>query len=415
MRALAIRTCSLLLAVFICRASVADWPRWRGADGSAVSDDKPLPVRWSTTENIRWKTAIPGEGASSPIVGGERVFVTSAQDRGVRRLVHCLDRESGQLCWSREIKHENPETASAVTGHAAATPATDGQRVVAFFGNAGAVCYDFEGKPLWRRDLGQFDSELGLASSPIIHEGKVILICDHDGTRFTSFDSFLIAVDCKTGETVWKTERHGLERSWSTPVVVPGLNGKPELIVSAQEHVRAYDPQNGKELWRVAGLTGWVAPSPVFGLGLIFGTSGKNGPVLAVRPGGRGDVTVTHVAWKHENLGPYVCSPLLHGDYLYVHNELGILTCFEAKTGKAQYRERLEGKFTSSGVAGDGKVYLFNEAGAGFVIRTGPRFELLAKNALSEYTVASPAIAHGCLFVRTQKHLWCVRQDGKRP
>jgi outer membrane protein assembly factor BamB len=372
-------------------------------------------VRWSTTENIRWKTAIPGEGASSPIVGGERVFVTSAQDRGVRRLVHCLDRESGQLCWSREIKHENPETASAVTGHAAATPATDGQRVVAFFGNAGAVCYDFEGKPLWRRDLGQFDSELGLASSPIIHEGKVILICDHDGTRFTSFDSFLIAVDCKTGETVWKTERHGLERSWSTPVVVPGLNGKPELIVSAQEHVRAYDPQNGKELWRVAGLTGWVAPSPVFGLGLIFGTSGKNGPVLAVRPGGRGDVTVTHVAWKHENLGPYVCSPLLHGDYLYVHNELGILTCFEAKTGKAQYRERLEGKFTSSGVAGDGKVYLFNEAGAGFVIRTGPRFELLAKNALSEYTVASPAIAHGCLFVRTQKHLWCVRQDGKRP
>jgi outer membrane protein assembly factor BamB len=259
-----------------------------------------------------------------------------------------------------------------------------------------------QGKQLWQHGLGTFDSELGLASSPVGPDGRLFLVCDHDGDRFTSFDSYLIALDLNTGDTLWKADRRGLFRSWSTPILVKGSADKPQLIVSAQDHVRAYDPETGKELWKAAGNTGWVTPSPIFGLGLIFAPSGKNGPILALRSDG------TEV-WRRDNAGPYVCSPLLVGEQLYVHNEQGILACYAAGTGAPLYRERLEGKFTASGVAGDGKLYLTNEAGTTFVIKLGPRFELLAKNALDEYTVASPAIAGGCLFLRTEKHLWCVQ------
>ena len=295
-----------------------DWPRWRGPDGNAVSQQTNLPIHWSPTQNIRWSTEIPGQGFSSPIVWGDRIFLTSAFDGGARRAVHCLDGARGKILWSREIRDKNPEHASAMTGHAAATPVTDGERVIAFFGNAGAVCYDMAGKQLWHRKLGEFESELGLATSPVIYRDRVIHVCDHDGDRFGSFDSFLVALDVKNGAVVWKTERRGLYRSWSTPILVPGAGGKQELVVNAQDELRAYDPNTGKQLWQVAGMTGWVAPSPVFGDGLIFATSGKDGPTLAVRPGGRGDATASRVIWKQPRGGPYVCSPVLYGDYLYV-------------------------------------------------------------------------------------------------
>ena len=382
-----------------------NWPRWRGPDGNAVSAERPLPERWSAKENVRWKTRLPGEGFSSPIVWGDRVFVTAAFDHGQRRALHCLDRKGGKVLWTKEVACKDPEPASAMTGHAASTPATDGKHVVAFFGNAGAACWDFDGKPLWHRALGEFDTELGLATSPVLHGGRAYLVCDHDGDRFKSFDSFLIALDVKTGKEVWKAERRDLYRSWSTPIVVPAGAGRHELIVSAQDHLRAYDPETGKPLWQLGGMSSWVTPSPVFGQGLIFATSGKNGPVLAVRPGGRGEVKA---AWRHAEGGPYVVSPLLYGDYLYTQAEQGILSCWEAATGKLRYQERLKGKFIASPVAGDGKVYVTNEDGTTFVIKTGPRFELLARNALEEYGLASPAVSGKELFLRTEHHLWCV-------
>ncbi|MFN4258357.1 MAG: PQQ-binding-like beta-propeller repeat protein [Gemmataceae bacterium] len=396
-----------LLMLFLApnRLHAEDWPRWRGPDGNAVSSLSPLPTRWGQNENILWKTAIPGEGSSSPIVWGDSLFLTSALDDGERRLVHCLDRDSGQIRWSRAIVDKNPERTSAMTGHAASTPATDGQRVIAFFGNAGVVCYDFAGKQLWHRRLGEFDTELGLASSPVLDRDRVILVCDHDGTRFTSFDSYLIALDFATGKEAWKTERRGLERSWSTPILAPATGGKRELIVSGQDYVRAYDPETGRQLWQVAGTTGWVTPSPVFGHGLIFVTSGKDGPTLAVRPGGRGEV---QAVWQHPRGGAYVCSPLLYADHLYVIHEMGFLTCWEARTGKHLYRERLPGKFTASPVAGDGKIYVTNEAGVTYVLAAGPNFMMLARNVLDEYTLASPAIAHGQLFLRTEKHVHAI-------
>jgi outer membrane protein assembly factor BamB len=387
----------LLLALAGCAAPPPDdWPRWRGRDGSAVQDGSPLPCRWSPSENVRWSAEIPGEGASSPVVSGSRVFLTSSLEGGTRRALHALDRATGRLLWSREVRDPDPERASALAGHAAATPATDGTCVIAFFGNAGVLCVEVDGTVRWRRELGAFESELGLGSSPILHAGRAILVCDHDGSRFTSFDSFIVAIDLATGEVAWKAPRPGLERSWSTPILAEG-----RLVVNAQDELRAYDPATGRELWKVGGMTGWVAPSPVFGEGRIFATSGKNGPVLAVDPEGR-------VLWQEASGGPYVCSPLLYRGLLYVHDESGILTCRDASRGRVLYRERLRGKFTASPVAGDGKVYATSEEGVTSVLRAGERFEILAENRLGDEVLASPALAGGGIFLRTRRRLFCI-------
>jgi outer membrane protein assembly factor BamB len=381
-----------------------NWPRWRGPGGTGVSGESSLPLAWSATEGLAWKTALPGEGSSSPVIWGEDLFLTASLDEGSRRLLLCFDRSTGRLRWQREVRDANPERASALTGHAAATPATDGRRVVVFHGNAGAAAYDLEGNLLWRWTPGEFDSELGLASSPVLHGGRVFLVCDHDGDRFRSFDSFLIALDAATGRPLWKTDRPGLGRSWSTPIVVPS-GGTEELIVSGQDELRAYDPETGVLLWKARGTTGWVTPSPVFGKGLIIAVSGKDGPTLAVRAGGRGDVTESRVAWREEHGGPYVCSPLLYGDYVYIHDEDGRLTCREAASGRVAYRTRLAGRFIASAAAGDGRIYLTNTAGTTFVVAAGPTFTLLAENPLDEEVLASPALSHGALFLRTRSHL----------
>jgi outer membrane protein assembly factor BamB len=405
----------LFLGVSWCAPARADdWPRWRGPQGNAVSQEAQIPVRWSARENIQWKVAIEGDGFSSPIVCGQRVFLTAAKERGKRRLVLCLDRQRGQLLWTGEIKHDNPERASAMTGHAAATPVTDGRQVAVMFGNAGLVCYDMTGKLLWQKNLGEFDTELGLASSPVLCRDKVIVVCDHDGDRFTSFDSFLIALNLESGKVCWKTERPGLARSWSTPILVSVSDGRPQLIVSAQDQLRAYDPETGKPLWHVEGTTGWVAPSPVFGQEMIFVTSGKDGPTLALRPGDSSGKVQPKVIWQVPRGGSYVCSPLLYEEFLYVLTEAGILSCYQARTGQLQYRERLEGKFYASPVAGAGKLYFTNDAGTTHVLKAGPKFEVLAQNALNEYCLASPAISGGQLFLRTEHHLYCIAADNKR-
>lgn len=408
-----IRPADIVVLVLLSAPAFAeDWPRWRGPDGAGLCRDAELPLRWSRTENIRWSVEIPGEGSSGPIVIGSRVFVTAAREKGLVRAVHCLDRATGKTLWTREIRDENAERASAVTGHAAPTPACDGRRVVAWFGNAGAIAFDLEGKQLWHVKPGDFDVELGIASSPVIAGGRVFLVCDHDGDRFTSFDSFLIALDADTGKTLWKTPRPGLQRSWSTPIVIRA-GERDELIVSAQDQLRAYDPATGKALWHAEVAAGWVAPSPVFANGLIFVVSGRNGPIAAVRPGGVGDVSKTHVEWKHDTGGPYIISPVVVGKHLYVPDEAGVLRCLDAATGKTDYRERLEGKFVASPIAGAGRVYFINEAGTTIVIRAGAKFEKLAENALGEYCVASPAAAGGELFLRTERRVWCVGGKGK--
>ncbi|HUY92095.1 MAG TPA: PQQ-binding-like beta-propeller repeat protein [Pirellulales bacterium] len=389
-----------------------DWPRWRGPEGNAVSSENDLPIEWSATRNVAWKAEILGEGSSSPIVSGDSVIVTSSLEHGFRRLTHCFDRASGEKRWTREIEDDDPEVASSMTGHAAATPAADGRRVVCAFGRAGLVCYDYEGRQLWRVALGQFESELGLASSPIIDGDRVFMVCDHDGDRFTSFDSYLLAVKLTDGNTHWKAERRGLYRSWSTPIVANSA-GQKMLIVSAQDELRAYDPLSGKQLWQLPCTTGWVTPSPVYAAGTIFAVSGKNGPVVAIRPAA-GDDAAAEIAWKLDAAGPYVCSPIVYGDYLYVHGEAGVLTCYHAADGRQIYRQRLPGKFTASAVAGAGKLYFTNEEGTTYVVTAGAEFKLLAANPLNEYMLASPAISGRRLFLRTEQHLYCIAPGTER-
>jgi outer membrane protein assembly factor BamB len=313
------------------------------------------------------------------------------------------------------VEDDWPEITSALTGYAAATPATDGKHVVAFFGSAGAVCCDLDGRRRWRKDLGDFESELGIASSPVIYKEMVILVCDHDGDRFNSFDSYLIALDLKTGDTRWKTERRGLHRSWSTPIVVPAIDAKSgkattELIVAGENELRGYDPDSGAALWSVSGLTSWVAPSPVFGHGLIFAASGKDGPTLAVRPGGRGDVTETHVVWSERRGAPYVSSPLVYGDHLYTATEGGVVTCRDARTGTIAWRRRLEGRFFASPAAGGDMIYLAADSGKTFVLAAGAEFELRAENDLGEEILASPALSGGSIFLRTRHRLYCIEE-----
>jgi outer membrane protein assembly factor BamB len=391
-----------------------DWPRWRGPDGNGISHETGLPVTWSTTQNVRWRVELPGEGASSPVVVGDRIFLTCAFDDGERRAVLCLDRRDGKELWSREIADDNPEVTSALTGHAAHTPAVADGRVVAMFGNAGVVCYDVDGRRQWHRDLGDFETELGLASSPVIQDGLVFVVCDHDGKWYKTFDSFLIALDLKTGETRWKTDRRGLLRSWSTPIVVAAPDGQRELVVSAQDELRGYDPGSGNLLWQVQGTAGWVTPSPVFADGVIYASSGKDGPTIAVRPGGRGDVTETHVVWRQDRGGPYVCSPLLYQGRLYVPDEHGFLRCIDARTGEVLYRQRLGGKFTASPVAAEGRVFATNETGTTLVLQDGAGFQLLARNEFDEECLASAAISHGALFFRSGQHLYCIASQDDR-
>jgi outer membrane protein assembly factor BamB len=406
---------AFLLACLGVLAGGADWPRWRGGDGNAVADGFALPQAWSATENVRWSVEIPGEGSSSPIVVGERVYVTSSRESGRRRELLCLERETGQVRWRREVEDDDPEIASSLTGHAAATPAANADFVVAAFGRAGLFCWRSDGELQWRFELGRFDSELGLASSPILVDQSAILACDHDGNRFTSFDSYLVAVDLATGRQQWRTERPGLGRSWSTPLVVRAGDAslaETSLLVNGQDELRAYDARDGRLLWQVPGQTGWVAPSPVVAHELAFATSGKQGPVMAIRLR-KADAGADRVAWRHENAGPYVCSPVAYRDWLFVHDEAGVLTCYDALSGRQLGRRRLEGKFHASSVAGDGKAYFTNDEGVTYVVAAGPRLEILAINRLDDTCLASPALADGSILLRTGRRLW--RIDGPKP
>jgi outer membrane protein assembly factor BamB len=411
-------TCLLAVVVGMClwasseKVHAENWPRWRGPNGAAISSEKHVPLRWTTSDNVAWKAEIPGEGSSSPIVFGQHVFVTSALEDGLRRQLHCLDRDTGRRIWMREIVDDNPEITSALTGHAASTPVTDGKHVVAFFGNAGLVAYDFQGRQLWHHDFGEFESELGIASSPILVGDRVIQVCDHDGKFYRTFDSFMICLDVATGRQVWRANRRGLERSWSTPIVVPAGDERPELIVNAEEALRGYSPDTGDLLWQVRGMTGWVTPSPVYAAGLIFATSGKDGPLMAIRPGGKADATSTHVAWQHKRGGPYVCSPLVYRGRLYVLNEFGVLNCYRASNGERLFRQRLAGKFTASAVAVAGHLMFTNESGRTYVLAAADDFRLASENQLENGCLASPAISQGKLFLRTEQHLWCIAKPG---
>ena len=419
----------VLLALFGCRraeeelptgpaafspppADPIGWPQWRGPGASGVASGGSPAVRFHTHGGFRWKIEVPGEGHSSPVVWGDSVLLTTAlSDTDPPTLaVLCYDRRDGTLLWQQQAGQAQGRS-HAKNGYASATLATDGERVVAFFGSAGLFCYGLSGKPLWHAELGDLDHQWGTASSPVIHGDLVIQLCD------AAAGSYIAAFDKRTGNRVWRTERPSVG-CWSTPVVVEAdVAGRKrtELVVNGTDGkgadgrlILAYDPRDGHELWRVRGTTQFVTPTPIVGRGLVYCTSGRNGPIFAIRPGGDGDVTDTQVAWKLTRGGPYIPTGLFYRDRLYVVTDFGQVTCYRGDDGEAIWTKRLRGDFSSSLVTADGRIYAISEQGTVYVFTAADQFELLSENDLREQVLATPAIAAGELFIRTAGHLYCI-------
>ena len=383
------------------------WPRWRGPSGQGLAVDSGYPDTWSEGENVLWKVEVPGSGNSSPVIWGDRIFLTTAYDNGGRRSILSFRRKDGRQLWEAFAPKGSPETAHAKNGYASGTPATEGERVYAYLGNHGLLAVDFSGKQIWHQDLGPMDPFHGAAGSPLLYRDRVIIYQDHRAPS----GSFVAAFDKRTGKKLWWTERQE-KIGWGSPVAVR-VGDRDEIIVSSHKRVYAYDPDSGKELWRCQGNLVEVTPTPVVGHGLIFCSSGRAGPTLAIRPGGSGDVTGTHIAWQAPKGSPFIPSPLLYGDYLYLVNDtVGIATCYEAKTGKLMWQGRLgetrRELFTASPVGVDGKVFFTNDDGETFVLKGGPEFKLLGVNRLNERTLASPALVDGRWYFRTAAHLICI-------
>jgi outer membrane protein assembly factor BamB len=380
------------------------WPVWRGPSRQGLGVGS-YPDSWSATENVLWKKPLPGRGNSSPIVWADRIFLTTAYDGGRRLSLIAFQRSDGTQLWESFAPAGRTGYAHQKNGHASATPSTDGKLIYAFFGSRGLAAFDFNGKVVWHQDLGDVDNYHGSAGSPLLYKNKLILYQDFDS------GSFIAAFDAATGKQVWRTAR-AARVGWGTPVAVQ-VGSRDEIVVSSQGSVTAYDPDSGRELWVCDGNSFEVVPTPVVSHGLVFASSGRVGPTLAIRPGGKGNVTRTHLVWVSPKGSPFVPSPIVYGDQLYTVNDMAsIVTSFDAPTGKVLWQGRLgvaqrEG-FSASPVAVDGKVFFTNDQGETFVLRAGPTFELLRTNRIGESTLASPALVDGRWYIRTDRSLFAI-------
>ncbi len=392
------------------------WPRWRGPSGQGIVQGS-FPDTWSESQSIKWKVPVPGRGNSSPIVWGDRIFFTTAYDDGARLSLLCYRRADGKLLWELPAPVEGVERVHPKNGHASATPVTDGARVYASFGPHGLIAASFEGKLLWHAPIGRVDNYHGTAGSPVLYKDMVILYQDGGHVMgeppppADKLPSFVAAFDRGTGKVRWKTPRTA-SVGWGTAVVIRA-GDRDELVVCSQRRAVAYNPADGKELWTVSGLTFEVIPTPVVGHDLVFCSSGRAGPTIAIRPGGSGDVTGTHVAWSTPKGSPFVPSGVIVGDVLYLVNDMqSIVTAYEAKTGTLLYQGRLgEAKregFSGSPVVVDGKVFFTNDDGETFVLQAGREFKLLHVNRLGEPTYASPALVDGRWYFRTASSLVAI-------
>ena len=393
-----------------------EWPGWRGPTSQGVSAETGLPVRWGPGENVAWKTQVPGRGWSSPIIYGDRVFVTSADEDGASCRVLCLDRRTGKINWNTEVYRQHPGNRNPKNSYASPTPVTDGKNVYAVFGDGGIAAVSARGEVVWVNRDHKFYSVHGCGASPLLHGDLIIFPYDitSDGEDKTvghlkPWDkSYLLAVEKNTGKVRWKAGR-GLSRvAHVTPQVV-AVGGKPQLVSAAGDVIQGHDLGTGELLWTVRTQGEGVVPSVVSGGGLVFTASGFGDPTIyAVRPGGRGDVTRTNVVWTVKKAVPMIPSFLYHDRHLYTISEGGIALCLKAETGEVLWQERIGGKHSASPIYADGKIYFLSETGEGTVIEAGPQFKLVARNQLDEACQASYAISRGRIFIRTEENLYCI-------
>jgi outer membrane protein assembly factor BamB len=424
----------------------AQWPQWRGPGGHGLSTEKNLPTEWSAATpekpavNIKWKTEIPGRGHSSPIVTGNLIFVTTSikgKEVPGRKAqehlkfdytpgyvhpdavdiefehalkVYAVDAKTGKIAWDRtaydgvmfDDRHRKNTFASP-------TMVTDGERAYASFESAGVYAYDLKGNLVWRKNLGGIiKAGLGPGTSPILYENLLVLQCDQE----MGSGSYIVALDKRTGDEVWRAERT-TRRSWATPLVV-NTGARDELIASGAEMVTSYDPATGKELWRANGTQSHPIPSPVATKGLVFLTAGSQAKVvMAMKPGGTGDLKDSKelLMWRYNKGAAYVPSPIAIGDYLYLLSDAGLMTCLDALTGERKYeggRVPVPGTFFASPVAFEDKILLTSEDGDSFIVKAGPVHEVLRTNSVGEPVYTSPAIANGTIYIRGERHLFAI-------
>lgn len=398
-----------LLGLFSSALLAEDWPGWRGPRGDGTSAEKEVPVQWNAPngEGVIWSVEIPGEGHSSPIVLGQRVFVTSAVPATEDRLLLCLDRDTGREMWRRTVLTSPLERKHRENSYASSTPATDGRRVFVSFldgDNAMLAAYDLDGKQQWVVQPGVFHSQHGFSSSPVIFEDKVIVNGDHDG------DAWIAALSREDGHTLWKIDRENKTRSYCTPLI-RDLAGRTQMILSGRKCVASYDPRTGQRHWIIDGPTEQFVASIVYNAkhDMLFMTGGFPAHhILGIKPDGQGNVTDTKIVWRTNKGVSYVPSPISEGDYFLVVSDGGVASCFHAATGEMYWQERVGPHAHSSLVSSNGLVYFTTDDGATTVVKPGPTFEVVARNILGEMTESSPAISGGYIFLRGSKHLYCL-------
>lgn len=424
MKKTAINLTFVLASIGIASSSIAgDWPRFRGPNGNAISDEKGLATTWSDTSNVAWKVGLAGPGSSSPIVSGDRVFVTCYSGYGVdranpgdqanlKRHVVCVGLADGKVKWDRSVPAVLPEDrySGQLTqhGYASSTPATDGERVFAFFGKSGVVAFDNTGKELWKTSVGTGSAIMGWGSgtSLVVYKDLVIVNANAESES-------VVALDKSSGKQVWKAEATGYTGSWSTPVLVP-VGERQELAIFMQDEVWALDPDTGSLIWHCGGVRGAPTSSLVSQDGVIYAAGGgpRGAGAVAIRSGGRNDVSASHVVWK-QNIGSYVPSPVTLGGHVYWVDDRGQAYCLKADTGKQVYRERIPGAggVYASVVAADGKLLVVSRRSGTFILPAAPEFKVLAQNTLESDGTdfnASPAISQGRILLRSNRFLYCI-------
>jgi outer membrane protein assembly factor BamB len=429
---------AVLVTCITASVSANDWPHWRGPAATGVAAPSALPSTWSAKDNVAWQASLTGAGVSSPIVHGNRVFVTSQIGDGRRRdgrhptltqgadpstageatlsrrsraevgfIVEAFDRSTGKRLWIHEAAAEG-ELPPVHDKHnlSSASPVTDGERVYAWFGTGQLVALDVSGRPAWSKNLakdyGAFDIQWGHASSPALFQDSLILLCYHGGR------SYLLALDKRTGAVKWKVDKPGGVESYSSPIVAQGPNGT-ELIVNSSVGVEAFDPGTGKSLWTYPEVNRFPIPVSMVDNGILYLSRGyRSSPYMAIRLGGKGDITNTHVMWRVPTGGPYVSSLVHYQGVIYMSTDNGILSAVDASNGQRLWQERVGGTFSASPIAGDGKIYFVSEGGETIVIKAGRTFEVIARNRLDGHFVASPAAGGGNVFLRADDRLYAV-------